>query len=398
MTLLATRMDSIKPSPTFAIMGAAQKRKSAGEDIIILAAGEPDFDTPVHIREGAKVAMDKGMTRYTAVDGLQQLKQAIQGKLQEDNGLSYDLSEIMVSTGGKQVIFNAFMATLNAGDEVIIPAPYWVSYVDIVKLFGGAPVIVECSEDEGFKLSPAKLKAALTPQTKWLILGSPSNPTGAVYTKDELIALGKVLENHTCMIMSDDIYEYLTYAGEFYNIVMVAPALKPRTLIVNGVSKAYAMTGWRIGYGAGPVALIKAMSTLQSQSTSNASSISQAASITALTSPRDFLEEWKKSFMSRRDFCIEQLSKIKGLTCLKPEGAFYLYVGCAGVLGKKTPGGKIIETDHDFANYLLDDVGIAVVPGGAFGLSPFMRLSYATSMAELEAACSRIAKAVEMLG
>ena len=395
--MLAARMSLIKPSPTFAIMGEAQKRKAMGDDVIILAAGEPDFDTPEHIRQGAKIAMDQGVTRYTAVDGLYDLKKAIQTKFLEDNNLSYSFSEIMVSTGGKQVIFNAFMASLNEGDEVVIPAPYWVSYVDIVKLFGGVPVIVECSEAEGFKLSAEKLQKALSPKTKWLILGSPSNPTGAVYSKEELLALSHVLEGHSCMIMSDDIYEYLTYEGEFFNIAMVAPSLKSRTLIVNGVSKAYAMTGWRIGYGAGPESLIKAMSTLQSQSTSNACSVSQAASITALTSSRDFLEGWKKSFVTRRDFCIEKLSNIPGLTCLRPEGAFYLYVGCAGVLGKTTAAGKILHTDYDFATYLLEHHGVAVVPGGAFGLSPFVRISYATSMEELEKACSRIAQGVNSL-
>lgn len=395
--MLAARMSLIKPSPTFAIMGEAQKRKAMGEDVIILAAGEPDFDTPEHIRHGAKIAMDQGMTRYTSVDGLYDLKKAIQSKFLDDNNLSYNFSEIMVSTGGKQVIFNAFMASLNEGDEVIIPAPYWVSYVDIVKLFGGVPVIVECSEAEAFKLSAERLQKALSSKTKWLILGSPSNPTGAVYSKEELMELSHVLEAHSCMIMSDDIYEYLTYEGEFFNIAMIAPSLKSRTLIVNGVSKAYAMTGWRIGYGAGPESLIKAMSTLQSQSTSNACSISQAAAITALTSPRAFLESWKKSFVARRDFCIEKLSNIPALTCLRPEGAFYLYVGCAGVLGKTTADGKILHTDYDFATYLLENYSVAVVPGGAFGLSPFVRISYATSMEELEKACNRIAQGVNAL-
>lgn len=399
MSFLATRMSAIKPSPTFAIMGAAQKRKNAGESIIILAAGEPDFDTPDAIKAMGKEAIDKGFTKYTAVDGIPALKNAIQKKLLEDNGLSYNVSEIMISTGGKQVIFNALMATLNEGDEVVIPAPYWVSYVDIVKLFGGVPVILECTEDNAFKLTSDQLKKALTARTKWFILNSPSNPTGSIYTRKELEALANVLLSHDCLIMSDDIYEYITYDDEiFVNIPMVAPALLARTLIVNGVSKSYAMTGWRLGYGAGPEALIKAMTTLQSQSTSNACSISQHAALAALTGPRDFLKNWKKSFAERRDFCLEHISTIPRLTCITPKGAFYLYVGCSELLGKRTPSGATLESDHDVATYFLDHVGVAVVPGGAFGMSPFIRISYATSLEELREACIRMKNAVEILG
>ena len=395
---LASRMNTIKPSPTLAITGDASKRKKAGEDIIILAAGEPDFDTPDHIKEAAVDAMNRGLTKYTAVDGLPDLKKAIQKKLQDENGLSYDVSEIIVGVGGKQVIFNALLATCEEGDEVIIPAPYWVSYPDIVKLCGATPVFVDCPEKDGFKLTPQALKKALTPKTKWIILNSPSNPTGAVYTKDELKALGDVLKNHTCMIMSDDIYEYLTYEGEFYNLPMTCPDdLKERILVVNGVSKAYAMTGWRIGYGAGPKALISAMTMLQSQSTSNACSIAQAATITALNAPKHFLSDWKKSFIARRDFCVKAINKIKGLSCTQAKGAFYLYINCEKLLGARTPLGSTLQNDTDVATYFLNQCGVAVVPGSAFGLSPFFRISYATSMDELQKALQRIEKAVDAL-
>ncbi|MBX9977362.1 MAG: pyridoxal phosphate-dependent aminotransferase [Alphaproteobacteria bacterium] len=397
MTYLANRLSVIKPSPTLAIMGEASKRKALGEDIIILAAGEPDFDTPDHIKEAATQGMREGKTKYTAVDGMPDLKKAVQKKFFEDNGLSYDLSEILVGVGGKQVIFNALMATCNEGDEVIIPAPYWVSYPDMAKLFGAKPVFISCSEKDHFKVTPENLKKALTPKTKWLILNSPSNPTGSVYTRDELVALGNVLKDHTCLILSDDIYEYLTYDGEFVTLATACPEIKSRCLIVNGVSKAYSMTGWRIGYGAGPADLIKAMGMIQSQSTSNASSISQVAAIKALTSSRDFLGDWKKSFIERRDFCLDKINAIEGLSCRKPEGAFYLYINCEKILGKKTSEGNIIATDADFAAYLLNAVGVAVVPGDAFGLSPFVRISYATSMNELEKACQRIKKAVASL-
>lgn len=396
-SLLAKRMTMIKPSPTLAITGNAAKRKAAGEDIIILAAGEPDFDTPEHIKDGAVDAMKRGLTKYTAVDGLPDLKKAIQEKFKQDNNLSYDLSEIMVGVGGKQIIFNAILATCEEGDEVIIPAPYWVSYPDIVKLCGATPIFVDCPEKDGFKLTPDALKKVLSPKTKWIILNSPSNPTGSVYTKEELKALGDGLKNHHCMIMSDDIYEYLTYEGTFYNLPMVCPELKDRTLIVNGVSKAYSMTGWRIGYGAGPKELISAMTMLQSQSTSNACSIAQGATIKALTSPKTFLESWKKSFVERRDFCLEAINNIKGLSCVKVSGAFYLYVNCEKIVGAKTPSGHILNNDTDVATYFLDQCGVAVVPGSAFGLSPFFRISYATSMEDLKKAMARLQEAIEAL-
>lgn len=395
--LLAKRMAMIKPSPTLAITGNASKRKAAGEDIIILAAGEPDFDTPDHIKEGAIEAMKRGLTKYTAVDGLPDLKKAIQEKFQQENDLSYDLSEIMVGVGGKQIIFNALLATCEEGDEVMIPAPYWVSYPDIVKLCGAMPVFIDCPEQDGFKLTPESLKKALSPKTKWIILNSPSNPTGSVYTKEELKALGDVLKNHTCMVMSDDIYEYLTYEETFYNLPMVCPDLKHRTLIVNGVSKAYSMTGWRIGYGAGPKELISSMTMLQSQSTSNACSIAQGATITALTSPKNFLNDWKKSFVERRDFCVERLNNIKGLSAIKPSGAFYVYVNCEKLLNAKTPSGIVLHNDTDVATYFLEQSGVAVVPGAAFGLSPFFRISYATSMDDLKKAMQRIEQAIGVL-
>jgi len=397
MTYLASRLSVIKPSPTLAALDVAKKRKASGEDIIILAAGEPDFDTPAHIKVAANNAMDKGWTRYTAVDGMPALKKVIQTKFSQDNALEYDLSEIMVSAGGKQVIFNALMATCNLGDEVIVPAPYWVSYPDIAKLFGATPIYVECDDTQGFKLMPDELAKHLTPQTKWVILGSPGNPTGAVYTRNELVALGEVLKKHSCLILSDDIYEYLTYEGDFCNIAMACPELKNRTLVVNGLSKSYAMTGWRIGYGAGPKDLIQAMTMIQSQSTSNACSVAQGAAIEALTQPREFLEGWKASFMARREHCLMALNNIHGLECVRPSGAFYLYVKCAGVIGKKTPSGSVIATDQDFTTYLLDAQGVAVVPGGAFGLSPYFRISYATSLEELVKACERISKAVGAL-
>ncbi len=397
MTHLAARLSAIKPSPTLAITGTASKRKAAGEDIIILAAGEPDFDTPDHIKAAANEAMAKGWTKYTAVDGMPALKKAIQTKFKQDNNLEYDLSEIMVSTGGKQVLFNAILATCEAGDEVIVPAPYWVSYPDIVKLCGATPVYIDCPDTQGFKLTPEDLKKHLTPKTKWLILNSPSNPTGSVYTREELQALGAVLKDHHCLIMSDDIYEYLTYDGEFCNIAMACPELKHRILVVNGVSKSYAMTGWRIGYGAGPKELIQAMTMLQSQSTSNACSIAQGAAIGALTQPRDFLDGWKTKFMERRDYCIARLNAVPGLSCAKPAGAFYLYIKCDGVMGKTTPAGDVLHSDTDVATYLLESQGVAVVPGGAFGLSPYFRISYATSREELKKACDRIEKAVKAL-
>ncbi|MCX7338316.1 MAG: pyridoxal phosphate-dependent aminotransferase [Alphaproteobacteria bacterium] len=399
MQLLASRLSRIQPSPTLALNARALELKLQGIDVINLAAGEPDFDTPAWIREAATQAMNQGLTKYTAVDGMLSLKQAVQKKFLRDNSLDYALDEINVSNGGKQVIFNALFATLESYNEVIIPAPYWVSYPDMVHLCGGISRIVPCGEDVGFKLTPRALEAAITPQTKWLILNSPSNPTGAVYSADELKALAAVLRPHPDIyVMSDDIYEHLIYDDlSFTNIVQVEPRLKFRTLIVNGVSKAYSMTGWRIGYGAGPAKLIKAMNLIQSQSTSNACSIAQAAAVMALNGPQDFLADWRQSFQDRRDMTLDGINKIEGLTCLRPGGAFYLYVNCAGVLGKTAPDGRPIETDNDFCGYLLDKAQVTAVSGDAFGLSPYFRISYAISKEKLTEACARIEKAVKAL-
>lgn len=339
MSFLAARLSRIQPSPTLAMNAMAAALKAQGKDVISLSAGEPDFDTPDTIKQAAIQAMAQGQTKYTAVDGIAPLKKAIQEKLKRDNGLAYDLDQITVSNGGKQVIFNALLATIEEGDEVIIPAPYWVSYPDIVHLFGGKSIIVPCGEENDFKLTPKQLDQAITPKTKWLILNSPSNPTGSVYTKIELEAIAAVLVNHPQVyILTDDIYEYLIYDNlTFYTLATVAPHLMERILIVNGVSKAYSMTGWRIGYGAGPRALIKAMTMLQSQSTSNASSISQAAAVEALNGPQSFLGDWKKSFAQRRDLVVSALNTIAGIQCRSPEGAFYVYASCHGVIGRKRP-------------------------------------------------------------
>lgn len=399
MSLLANRLALIQPSPTLAMMAKAAELKAKGIDVIALSAGEPDFDTPLSIQTAAIEAMQKGMTKYTPVDGIVALKKVIQAKLKKDNNLSYDLNEIMASTGGKQVIFNALMASINPGDEVIIPAPYWVSYPDIVNLFGGIPKFVPCLENNNFKMTPDQLEAAITKNTKWLILNSPSNPTGEVYTKDELKALGTVLEkNPHVYVMCDDIYEYLVYDNvPFYTLLTICPELKNQVLLVNGVSKAYSMTGWRLGYGAGPKALIKAMAMLQSQSTSNPSSISQAAAIQAINGPQDFLEDWRLSFMKRRDLVWNEINKIPGLSCRKPNGAFYLYVNCEALLGKKAPNGTVISTDNQLVTYLLDEGNVALVSGDAFGLSPYFRISYATAESVLTEACARIKKAITAL-
>ena len=397
--MLAQRLDLIKPSPTLTINAKAAQLKAKGVDVISLSAGEPDFDTPEFIKQAAVQAMADGITKYTAVDGLLPLKKAIQQKFLRDNHLSYELNQLIVSTGGKQVLFNALMATLDQGDEVIIPAPYWVSYPDITALFGGKPVIINCLEEKGFKLTSSQLEAAITPKTKWIILNSPSNPTGEVYDREELIALGQVLLKYPHVyILSDDIYEYLIYDGLLFNtIACVVPDLKPRTLIVNGVSKSHSMTGWRIGYGAGPQEIIQAMVTLQSQSTSNACSIAQAATIEALSSPLVFLKEWKSQFQERRDFFHEAINKIPGLSVRKAKGAFYLYVNCQGILGKRTPQGTVIYSDNDFAGYLLEQAKVAVVSGDAFGVSPYFRISYAVSKDTLAQAVNRISTAVYSL-
>lgn len=392
MSLLADRLSRIKPSPTIAVTSKARALKAAGRDVIGLGAGEPDFDTPENIRAAGIRAIENGQTRYTDVDGTPELKKAICAKFARENGLTYAPDQVTVGVGGKQVLYNALMATLNAGDEVIIPAPYWVSYPDMVLLAEGTPVSVACPAENGFKLLPADLEAAITAKTKWLILNSPSNPTGAAYTAEELKALGEVLLKHPHVyIMTDDMYEHLVYDDfKFTTIAQVVPALYDRTLTVNGVSKSYSMTGWRIGYAAGPKALIKAMGIIQSQSTSNPTSISQAAAVEALNGPQTFIKERAAVFQTRRDLVVSMLNQAAGLNCPNPEGAFYVYPSCAGTIGKTAPTGKVIETDEDFASELLEAEGVAVVHGAAFGLSPFFRISYATSTEVLEEACTRI--------
>lgn len=386
MSITAQRLARIKPSPTIAVTQKARELQAAGRDVIGLGAGEPDFDTPDNIKEAAYRAIREGQTKYTAVDGTPELKAAIRAKFKRENGLDYALDQITVSNGGKQVLYNAFMATLNPGDEVIVPAPYWVSYPDMAVLAEGTPVFVECPQSDGFKLRPEGLERAITPKTKWLVLNSPSNPTGAAYTADELKALAVVLRRHPqVLIMVDDMYEHLAYDGfVFTTIAQVAPDLYDRTLTVNGVSKSYAMTGWRIGYAGGPKALIKAMGAMQSQTTSNPSSISQAAAVEALNGPQGFIAERAKAFKERRDLVVSMLNQANGITCHRPEGAFYVYPSCAGTIGKTTPGGQVIRTDDDFVTYLLESEGVAVVQGAAFGLSPFFRISYATSTTLLE--------------
>jgi aspartate aminotransferase len=396
---LAQRLARVKPSPTLAVTAKTIALKEAGRDVIGLGAGEPDFDTPDNIKEAAIAAIRKGDTKYTVVDGTSALKAAICAKFKRENGLDYKPNQVTVSTGGKQVLYNAFMATLSPGDEVIIPAPYWVSYPDMVLLADGEPVFVPCSENNGFKLEPAALEAAITPKTKWIILNSPSNPTGAAYTKAELKAVTDVLARHPHVwVLTDDMYEHLVYEGfEFTTPAQIEPKLYDHTLTLNGVSKAYCMTGWRIGYAAGPVELIKAMAAVQSQSTSNPSSISQAASVEALNGPQDFISKHNESFKARRDLVVRMLNEAKGIRCLKPEGAFYVYPSCAGTIGKRTPDGKTIKTDEDFVTYILEAEGVAVVQGAAFGLSPYFRISYATSTEALTEACKRIQRACAAL-
>ena len=396
MTFLASRLNRIHPSPTFALIKKAGELKALGRNIINLGVGEPDFNTPSWINEAATAAMNQGMTKYTAVDGTPALKQAIQNKFLRDNNLSYDLDQIMVGTGGKQVLFNALFATIEKDDEVIIPAPYWVSYPEIVSLCGGTPKIISCSERSHFKLTADELRKAITPKTKWLILNSPSNPTGSVYSAAELMELVQVLEeNPHVYLLSDDIYEHLIYCDTpFITMASLSESLLKRTLIINGVSKSYSMTGWRIGYGAGPKELISAMTMLQSQSTSNACSISQAAAVAALNGSHDFQKEWRETFKKRRDVTLHALSAIPGISSVVPEGAFYIYVNCEKLIGKRTKQGKIIETDNQFCDYLIEQVGVAVVSGDAFGLSPYFRISYATSLENLTEACARIAVAL----
>jgi aspartate aminotransferase len=399
MPFIATRLSNIKPSPTIAVTQKARELKAAGRNIISLGAGEPDFDTPDNIKEAAIAAIRAGDTKYTAVDGTPALKKAICAKFKRENGLEYTPEQVTVGTGGKQVLYNALMATLNPGDEVIIPAPYWVSYPDMVLLADGTPVPVECPASVGFKLQAADLEKAITPKTKWLILNSPNNPTGAAYTRAELKALTDVLVRHPHVwVMTDDMYEHLNYDGfEFTTPAQVEPSLYDRTLTINGVSKAYAMTGWRIGYAAGPKELIKAIGVIQSQSTSNPSSISQAAAVEALNGTQDFIKTRAEAFKERRDLVVSMLNQATGIKCHKPEGAFYVYPSCEGTIGKTTPEGKVIGTDEDFVTYLLESEGVAVVQGSAFGLAPFFRISYATSTAELEDACQRIQRACAAL-
>ena len=399
MAFIADRLSRIKPSPTIAVTTKAAELKAAGVDVIGLGAGEPDFDTPDNIKAAAKAAIDAGKTKYTPVAGTPELRKAIVEKFKRENDLEYTIDEITVGCGGKQTLFNAFFATLNAGDEVVIPAPYWVSYPDMALMAEGTPVIVECQEENDFKITAAELEAAITPKTKWVVLNSPSNPTGAAYSRTELRAIADVLLKHeNVYIMSDDMYEHLVYDGfEFTTIAQVEPKLKARTLTCNGVSKSYAMTGWRLGYAAGPVELIKAINKVQSQSSTHTSSISQAASVEALNGPQDFLAERAEVFKGRRDLVVAALNECEGLSCKKPEGAFYVYPSCAGVIGKTTPDGTKIETDTDFITYLLEAEGVAAVPGSAFGLAPYFRISYATSDAALTEACARIKRACTAL-
>jgi aspartate aminotransferase len=392
MGLIAHALERIKPSPTMAITSKAREMKAAGFDVIGLGAGEPDFDTPDNVKQAAIAAIQRGETKYTAVDGIPELKRAIASKFERENDLTYKAAEITVGSGGKQVLYNALLATLNPGEEVIVPSPYWVSYPDIALLAGATPVVVETKLEDGFKLSPKALAASITPRTKWFIFNSPSNPTGAAYTRGEIKALTDVLLKHeNVWVLSDDIYEHLVYDGfAFSTPAQVEPKLKGRTLTMNGVSKAYSMTGWRIGYAGGPEPLIKAIATLQSQSTSNPCSISQWASVEALEGPQDFLKRWVASFQDRRDLVVSMLNQAKGISCPTPEGAFYVYPSCAGVIGRTSRDGKKIETDEDFATALLQEEGVAVVHGAAFGLSPFFRISYATGIEALEEACRRI--------
>ncbi|MDD9876947.1 MAG: pyridoxal phosphate-dependent aminotransferase [Magnetovibrio sp.] len=392
MGFVADRLNAIQPSPTIAVTQKARDLKAAGRDVISLGVGEPDFDTPEHIIEAAKKALDDGMTRYTAVNGIPELVDAISAKFKRDNGLEYAADQIHVSCGGKPVLFNAFMATLNPGDEVIVPAPYWVSYPDQVVMFGGKPVVVDCPAENGFRLQPEQLEAAITPNTKWLVMNSPSNPSGAAYTADELKALADVLMRHEHVwVLTDDIYEHLVYDDfTFATMAQVEPGLVERTLTMNGMSKAYCMTGWRVGFAGGPTNLIKAMTKVQGQSITHTAAVSQAASVAALNGPHDFIAANNAVFKDRRDLVVSMLNQCTGISCPTPEGAFYVYPSIAGALGKKTPDGTEITDDEAFVTALLESESVAAVHGEAFGLSPHFRISYATSTEVLEDACSRI--------
>ncbi|MCE2927753.1 MAG: pyridoxal phosphate-dependent aminotransferase [Rickettsiales bacterium] len=398
--MIATRLKNVKPSPTLAVTAKAAELKAAGKNVIGLGAGEPDFDTPDHIKKAAIEAIQRGETKYTPVAGTPALKKAISDKFKRENGLDYAPNQIVACVGAKHVIFNAFMATLSAGDEVIIPAPDWVSYPDMVIFAEGTPVEVMCGEDYAFKLTPAALEKAITPKTKWLILNSPSNPTGAAYSEKELRALADVLLKHPhVMIMADDIYEHLCYDGfVFKTIAQVEPKLYSRTLTVNGVSKAYSMTGWRLGYAGGPKELIAAISDIQSHSTSNPCSITQAATVAALNGDQSFLQDWKQSFASRRDLVVASINAIGGLACLKPEGAFYVFPSMKGLIGKKTPAGKTIDSCKSFCDYLLEEALVAAVFGSAFGAPGYFRISYATSETQLTEALARMTSACAKLG
>ena len=399
MNFIADRLKRIKPSMTVGINVKANALRAEGKDVLVLAAGEPDFDTPLNIRKAAVTAMEEGQTRYVPGKGTPALQKAIQSKFLKDNNLNYNLDEIIVGVGGKHIIYNAMMATINPEDEVIIPAPFWVSYPDIVLLAEGKPVIVPCPEDQNFKLTADQLEKSITDKTKWLMLNSPSNPTGSLYSKQELQKLADVLLRYPqVLIMSDDIYEKVIYDDlEFSTIASVEPKLKDRCLTLNGVSKSYCMTGWRLGYCGAPKEIIAAMNKIQSQSTTSTSSISMAASVEALNGSQDFIDEHNQAFVRRRDLVVNLLNQIDGLSCLTPQGAFYVYPSCAGVIGKQTPEGKKISNDEDFMSYLLESEGIAGVHGAAFGLSPYFRLSYATSDETLKDACARIKRACEKL-
>ena len=399
MSLIADRLSAIKPSPTIAVSTKAAELKAAGVDVIGLGAGEPDFDTPEHVKDAARKAIADGKTKYTAVDGIPELKQAIVDKFARENNISCTTAEVTVGTGGKQVLYNAFMASLNIGDEVIIPAPFWVSYPDMVLLAGGTPVTVACPAEAGFKMTAAQLDAAITPRTKWLILNSPSNPSGAGYSAAELKALADVVRRHEHVhVLTDDMYEHLVYGDfTFATFAEVAPDLRDRTLTLNGVSKAYCMTGWRIGYATGPQPLIKAMAKVQSQSTSSPNSIAQYAAVEALNGPLDFMASNLKAFDARRQLVVDALNAIDGFDCPNPDGAFYVFPSVAGLIGRKTPDGTVIENDSALVSWLLEDGGVAAVQGVAFGLEPHFRISYATSTEALEEACARIKSSIDKL-
>ena len=395
----ADRLGAIGVSEIVRLTQEANQLKRQGQPVIVLGLGEPDFDTPAHILEAAQQAMARGETHYTVLDGTAELKAAIQHKFKHDNGLDFQLNEITAGAGAKQILYNALMASVNPGDEVILPAPYWTSYADMVLIAGGVPVVVPCTEANGFRITPEQLEAAITPRTRWVFINSPSNPSGAAYSAEQLRPVLEVVERHPQVwLLADDIYEHILYDGRaFATPAAVLPSLRERTLTVNGVSKSYAMTGWRLGYGAGPKALIAAMAVVQSQATSCASSISQAAAVAALTGPQDVVAERCRAFQARRDLVVAALNASPGLRCRVPEGAFYTFASCEGVLGRTTPGGVLLRTDADFCDYLLREFHVAVVPGSVLGLAPYFRISYAASMADLQEACARIQRACKAL-